>query len=115
MPDETRPTQGDIEALNPYRAPATLHPQDIEAEADEGEPSDAEQAASPREDDAARAFKSALFGVLFCPLQIYTLWLLFLVLVSDEPLRPRYFWYAVGAAAVLVPYLLLFAGLVFVS
>ena len=115
MPDETTPpierrstfVQGDTDALNPYRAPATLQPQANDAEADGGEPSDGEQAPSPREDDAARAFKSALFGVLFFPLQLYTLWLLLLVVMSDEPLRPRYFWYAVGAAAVLVPHVLL--------
>ena len=57
---------------------------------------------SSREDDAARALKSAILGLLFCPLLPYTGWLLFLVFVNDEPLRPRYFWYAVGAAAVLM-------------
>ncbi len=67
---------------------------------------------SSREQDAARSLKSAVLGLLFCPLQLYTAWLLFLVVVNDEPLRKRYFWYAVGAAGLLLPYLLLGAGLV---
>src|SRR4029453_7516835 len=59
-----------------------------------------------RELDAARAIKSAVLGILFCPLQLYTAWLLFMVAMADEPLRPRYYWYSLGAAALLVPYLL---------
>ncbi len=87
----------------------------MEPGAEKEESPDSEQSPGPREDDAARAFKSAILGILFCPLQLYTLWLLLLVVLSDEPLRPRYFWYAVGAAAVLLPYLLLLAGLLFLT
>jgi hypothetical protein len=123
MPDETAP-QGErrstpapaqIDSLNPYQPPASLEPPKVETGAEEELSPDSEQSPSPREDDAARAFKSAILGILFCPLQLYTLWLLLLVVLSDEPLRPRYFWYAVGAAAVLLPYLLLLAGLLFLT
>lgn len=91
----------DFHSLNPYQPPASLEPPLAEPEADETESED-ELTPSSREDDAARALKSAILGLLFCPLLLYTAWLLFLVLVNDEPLRPRYFWYAVGAAVVLI-------------
>jgi hypothetical protein len=57
---------------------------------------------SLRERDAARALKSALLGWFLCPLQLYTAWLLLLVVIAEEQLRPRYFWYVVGAATALV-------------
>jgi hypothetical protein len=56
---------------------------------------------SAREADAARAFKSALIGILFCPLLFYAAYLLLEVFLSDEPLRPRYRRYAVATAAIL--------------
>jgi hypothetical protein len=90
---------------NPYEPPASLDPPLAEPDSDETEPEE-ELAPSSREDDAARALKSAVLGLLFCPLQLYTAWLLFLVVVSHEPLRRRYFWYAVGAWAVLLPYVI---------
>jgi len=92
-----------MDVPNPYEPPASIEPPRAEPEA-EVTANDEELTPSSREEDAARAFKSAILGVLFCPLQLYTAWLLFLVLVNNEPLRPRYFWYAVGAAVVLVPY-----------
>jgi hypothetical protein len=119
MPDELAPlgeprpslAKCDVGAINPYEAPASVGAPRIDPDvADEAFP-DSDKPPSPREEDAARAIKSAVLGVLFFPLQLYTAWLLFLVAVNDEPLRPRYFWYAVGAAAVLFPYLLLLAGL----
>lgn len=86
---------------NPYESPAS--PPEPEAEIQEQESDDLERGPSAREEDAARALKSAILGLLFCPLQLYTAWLLLLVLANDEPLRPRYYWYAVLAAAVLAP------------
>jgi hypothetical protein len=56
---------------------------------------------SSREDNAVRAFKSALIGVLFCPLLIYAAYLLLEVFFSDEPLRPRFKRYVVATAAIL--------------
>jgi hypothetical protein len=64
-----------------------------------------------RESDAARAIKSAVLGLLFCPLQAYTAWLLFMVVMADEPLRPRYYWCSLGAAALLVPHLMVGASM----
>jgi len=57
---------------------------------------------SLREQDADRALKSALLGLFLCPLQLYTAWLLLMVAIAEEPLRRRYFWYAFGAAAILL-------------
>jgi len=65
-----------------------------------------------REEDADRAFRSAIIGFFFCPLQVYTLWLLARVYFSDERLGPkqrRRTWIAV---AVAVPYLLIFLSFV---
>ena len=56
--------------------------------------------ANQREQDAARALKSALVGIVLSPLQIYTTWLLLLVAIDNERLRPQYFWYAVSAAVI---------------
>jgi len=56
---------------------------------------------SLREQDAARALKSALIGIFFCPLQLYTSFLILMVILADEPLQPRYFWYTVVASIVL--------------
>jgi len=43
---------------------------------------------SLREKDAVRALKSALVGVLIAPLQLYTLFLILMVILAEEPLRP---------------------------
>jgi hypothetical protein len=56
---------------------------------------------SSREDDAARALKSALIGILFCPLLLYAAYLLVEVGLNDEPLRPRFKSYVVATAAIL--------------
>jgi len=66
---------------------------------------------SPREQDAIRALKSAMLGLFFCPLQIYTAWLVLLVVLAEQPLRSRYHWYAIGAAIVLGLHLPVAAGL----
>jgi hypothetical protein len=91
----------DLNSPNPYQPPASLEAPLAERDADEAGSED-ELTPSSREDDAARALKSAILGLLFWPLLLYAAWLLFLVFVNDEPLRPRNFWYAVGAAVVLV-------------
>ena len=65
------------------------------AEEDEPEP-----ARSAREENAYRAWRGAVFGLLFWPLQLYVFWLLLKVYVSDEPLRPEHRWRAWVAAAI---------------
>jgi hypothetical protein len=71
---------------------------------------------SSREDDAARALKSALIGIVFCPLLFYAAYLLLEVWLNDGPLRPRFRRYVVATAAILaivfailgIPLLILF-------
>jgi len=63
--------------------------------------SDQYEELSLREQDAARALKSALIGVFFFPLQLYTSFLVLMVAIAEVPLRPRYFWYTVMASLVL--------------
>ena len=58
---------------------------------------------SPREESAARALKSALIGLFLLPLQIYTAWLLLSVTAGSGTLRARFFWYAVIAAMIMIP------------
>jgi hypothetical protein len=94
----------DLDSPNPYQPPASLEPPRALRDDDELPWDDPEQSPSSREEDAGRALKSAILGLFFCPLQLYTAWLLFLVVANNEPLRPRYFWYAVGAGVLLVPY-----------
>jgi len=56
---------------------------------------------SLREKYAARALKSALVGVCFFPLQLYTSFLILKVAHAVQPLRSRYFWYTVIAGIVV--------------
>ena len=50
-----------------------------------------EEEATSREQNAQRALKAAVFGLLFCPLELYAFWLLLKVVFSDERLadKPR--------------------------
>jgi len=73
-----------------------------------GEPDDDEQIRlTAREEDAHRALKGAIFGILFCPLQVYVFWLLLKVFASGQPLGARYRGEAIVAAAINLPFLLL--------
>ena len=56
-----------------------------------------------REENASRALKSAIVGLIILPLQLYTAWLLYRVVASSEDtLRPPYFRYAVVAALIMI-------------
>jgi hypothetical protein len=60
---------------------------------------------SAREENANRALRGAVLGVLFAPLQLYVFYLLlFKVFASDEPIRPIYTRRAWQAAAINIPY-----------
>jgi hypothetical protein len=72
---------------------------------DEDEP---EPARSTREENAYRAWRGAVFGLLFWPLQLYVFWLLLKVYISEEPLRREDRRRAWVAAAINVPLMLLF-------
>jgi|tagenome__1003787_1003787.scaffolds.fasta_scaffold20092223_2 hypothetical protein len=68
---------------------------------------------SLREKDAVRALKSALVGVLIAPLQLYTLFLILMVILAEEPLRPRYFRYTVAVSIVLALHIPFVAIMIF--
>jgi hypothetical protein len=60
---------------------------------------------SAREENANRALRGAVVGLLFAPLQLYVFYLLlFKVFASDEPIRPIYTRRARQAAAINIPY-----------
>jgi len=81
----------------PAGPPASAQPGEEISSASEVEPFDergaedaaeSEPALSRREQNADRAFRGAVLGLLFIPLQMYVFWLLLKVFLSDEPLRP---------------------------
>jgi hypothetical protein len=87
----------------------------LDAEPDERasdiEPDEAEPSLSRREDDAERAFRGAVVGALFWPLQFYVFWLLLRVYLSDDALRGRHRSRAIWAAVINIPIMLAMATL----
>jgi hypothetical protein len=73
-----------------------------EAEDDDGGPAD-EPPPTGREQNADRAFRGAVIGLLFLPLQLYVFWLLLKVFISEEPLSERLRNRAFVAAAINLP------------
>jgi hypothetical protein len=67
-------------------------------------PADDKQSLTRREQEAVRAFRSAILGFFFFPLQIYTVWLLLRVFFSDERLEPQHRRWAWIAAIIAFPY-----------
>jgi len=67
-----------------------------------GEPSD-ELAMTAREHAAERAWRGAIFGLFFPPIELYILWLLIQVFTSNECLRPSSRRRALIAAAINIP------------
>ena len=65
-----------------------------------------------REVDAERAFRGAVFGLLFFPLQFYASFLLLKVLFSPETLAGRARGRAFFATAINLPYMLILIGFV---
>ena len=60
---------------------------------------------SDREENANRALRGAVLGILFAPLQLYVFYLLlFKVFASDQKIRPLYIRRAWQAAAINIPY-----------
>jgi len=60
---------------------------------------DEEPKLNSREQNAERAYRAALFGFMFFPLQFYATWLLLDVWQADHPLRPavrRKLYWAIG-------------------
>ena len=73
----------------------TKVPGDIEGEAPSAEDEDdddleEEPPLTTRERNGLRAFRGALLGILFPPIELYVLYLVYKIFVSDEQLGPRY-------------------------
>jgi hypothetical protein len=94
------------EILSPTLEDIERSPEDRAESDDDGEDETDEQL-SLREQDANRAFRGAVIGVLFIPLQIYVSWLLLKVLVSDEALSSQSRIRAIIAAAINLPLMVL--------
>jgi hypothetical protein len=75
------------------------------------DPDEPELKPTEREEDAERAFRGAIFGLLFLPLQFYVTYLLLLVVTSRETLSGRARRRALIAAAINIPFVLLFCVL----
>ena len=83
--------------------------EELPEEADQSEPEKVDPGEpNQREQLAGRAFRSAVIGCLFVPLQAYTSWLLLRVWFSDEPLRNEWRRRALVAMAINVPFVLIF-------
>ncbi len=52
----------------------------------EGEHDDADEVMSPADKMASRALRSALFGLLLPPFQLYSIYIIFLLLLKERPL-----------------------------
>lgn len=73
------------------------------------EEEDAGATATVREQNAARALRGAVLGLIFWPLQAYVFYLLFRVYLSDEELGKVYRRRAWVAAAINLPFVLISA------
>lgn len=96
-PDEEATLAAAI-ASSPEDSEAEAQAQEISAENDGTQPGQ-----SDREADAYRAWRGAVFGLLFWPLQLYVTWLLIKVATSEEPLAAEYRRYAWAGAAINLP------------
>jgi hypothetical protein len=76
---------------------------DSEAGFSDDREAEAEPLQTVREQNADRAFRGAVIGVLFMPLQVYVFWLLVKVFVSEESLSRRSRNRAFVAAAISLP------------
>jgi hypothetical protein len=79
---------------------------DDDVEDDDEEDDEFEPEPTRRERNAERAFRGAIFGILFTPIQLYVTYLLILVWFSDEPLAAREHRHAIIAALINIPLLL---------
>lgn len=67
-------------------------------------PDEPERALTSREENADRAYRGAIIGLLLFPLQLYVFWLLLKVFIaSDEQLRPSKRRAAILAAVINIP------------
>lgn len=73
----------------------------VEGVENEGDPEE-EPPPTTRERDSLRALRSALLGILFPPVEIYVLYLVYRVFVSEERLGARYRNMALAAAIIML-------------
>ena len=96
-------------------APAAIGPEEIRFESSQAEPEDQEEdqdadefepTPTTRDKNAERAFRGAIFGVLFFPLQFYVFYLLLRVFIAEEPLGDRERRKAIIAAIINLPFVI---------
>lgn len=71
-----------------------------------------EETESPSDERVARAFRAAVLGLLLCPLQFYSLWLLLIVFCDKTPLNANRRRQAVTTLILDLP--IIFLSLVFI-
>jgi hypothetical protein len=76
--------------------------EELAAAEDESDLDDDEPPLTTRERDAARAFRGALVGILFLPIEFYVLYVVYKVFVSEERLGARYRNMAFAAAIIML-------------
>ena len=86
----------DAEALGDFEGEAPSAEDEDEDDLEEEPP------LTIRERNALRAFRGALLGILFPPIEFYVLYLVYKVFVSDEKLGPRYRNMAWAAAVIML-------------
>jgi hypothetical protein len=107
-------------------ASAAVAPEEVPSAIDEAEPlpdpdqeeedgEDFERTLTGRDQDAERAFRGAILGILFLPVQFYVFYLLVKVFISEEPIGDRERRRAIVAGVLcgftLVGFYLFFRGL----
>jgi hypothetical protein len=93
-------SEADGENLSPIDEEAIGDAVDVEPEA----AADDKETLTKREQEAIRAFRSAILGLFFFPLQAYTVWLVLKVFFSDERLAPQHRIWGWIAALIAFPY-----------
>jgi Putative prokaryotic signal transducing protein len=73
-----------------------------EAEIEDDDDIEEEPPLSDRERNGLRAFRGALLGILFPPIEFYVLYLVYKVFVSEERLGARYRFMACAAAVIML-------------
>jgi len=94
---------------------AALGPEEIRFDSSQAEPTpewedqeadEFEPAPTTRDKYAERAFRGAIFGILFFPLQFYVFYLLLRVFLSEEPLGDRERRKAIIAGIINLPFVI---------
>jgi hypothetical protein len=98
---EPAPLTGETDEESVAAVERASDPDDVLTDQDEPDLEE-EPPRSSREQLASYAFRGALLGILLPPLELYVLYLLFKVFVSQERLGARYRNFAVVAAIIML-------------